>query len=58
MRELIIERLVYFIMADKAGIPRYFDCDPEEYITDAKQFQSMTDDELLNCFEAAVGFDG
>jgi hypothetical protein len=59
MRELIINRLKAMIeVAPDYGIPRYFDCDEEEYITDVEDLSSMDDEALLEVFEACVGFGG
>jgi len=59
MRDLVISKLKQFI-ADSQGyrIPRYFDCDDEEFITDADELCNMTDEQLLEVFETAVGFGG
>jgi len=59
MRELIINRLKAMIeIAPDYGIPRYFECDEEEYITDVEDLSKMDDEQLLEVFETAVGFGG
>ena len=60
MRELVIAKLTAFINnGDEGyGIPRYFDCDDEESIKDPAELNSMTDEQLLEAFEACVGFWG
>ena len=59
MRELLIAKLAGFINdADGYGIPRYFDCVEEDHIIDADDLNTMTDQELLEIFEATVGFGG
>ncbi len=59
MREIVIERLTSFIVdADGYGIPACFDCDEDEYIKDPSILNDMSDEELLNVFEACVGFNG
>jgi hypothetical protein len=59
MRELIINRLKSMIEIDpECGIPRYFDCDEEEYITDVEDLSEMDDEQLLEVFETVVGFGG
>lgn len=59
MRDLVIAKLTGFIKDnDGYGIPRYFDCDDEESIKDPAELNSMSDEELLVAFEAAVGFGG
>lgn len=62
MRDLVINKLKAIIEASAGhggyGIPRYFDCDDEEYITDAEELRNMDDEQLLEVFEATVGFQG
>ena len=59
MRDLVISKLKQFIADSQGyGIPRYFDCDDEEFITDADELCNMTDEQLLEVFETAVGFGG
>jgi len=59
MRELVINRLKTFVKdSDGYGIPRYFDCDEEDNITDPNELDSMTDEELIEVFESCVGFQG
>ena len=57
MRELVISKLKQFISENQGyGIPRYFDCDEEEYITNADELSDMNDEQLLEVFESCVGF--
>ena len=59
MREIVIERLTSFIVdAEEIGIPAYFDCDEDKYIKDPSILNDMSDEDLLNVFEACVGFNG
>lgn len=59
MRDLVISKLKQFIADSQGyGIPRYFDCDEDEYITDAEELAVMDDEQLLEVFETAVGFGG
>ena len=59
MRDLVISKLKRFIADSQGyGIPREFDCDDEEFITDADELETMTDEQLLEVFETAVGFGG
>ncbi len=59
MRQIVIERLTSFIQdSDDYGIPAYFDCDEDEYIKDPSELNDKTDEQLLNIFEACVGFGG
>lgn len=58
MRDLVIAKLTVFIKDIDGGIPRYFDCDDEENITDPKELNHMDDEQLLEVFEATVGFGG
>ena len=59
MRDLVINRLKEIIEdSDGLGIPLYFDCDDDEYITDAEQLYEMADQQLLQVFETTVGFQG
>lgn len=59
MRDLVIARLAGFIKDnDGYGIPRCFDCDEEDTIFDASELNTMTDEQLLEVFEATVGFGG
>ena len=44
--------------SDGYGIPRCFDCDEDEMITDPKELNHMDDEQLLEVFEAVVGFGG
>ena len=59
MRELVINRLKTFVNdSDGYGIPRYFDCNEEDNITDPNELDSMSDEELIEVFESCVGFQG
>jgi hypothetical protein len=57
MRNLVIQRLTTLI-EDGDGIPRYFDCEENEFVTDVEELTDMSDEELLEVFENAVGFQG
>lgn len=57
MRELVIQRLT-FLIEDSGGIPRYFDCEDDELITDPQELGSMSDEELIDLLEIVVGFGG
>lgn len=59
MRELVIAKLALFIStSDGYGIPREFDSDEDDAIKDPAELETMTDLQLLQAFEAAVGFWG
>ena len=59
MRELVISRLTAFIAdTDGYGIPRCFDCDEDNYIKDPTELENMSDEDLLEAYESAVGFGG
>ena len=59
MRELVINRLKAFVKdSDGYGIPRCFDCDEEDHITDPAELDGMTDEKLIEVFESCVGFQG
>lgn len=59
MRDLMISKLTEFISnTDGYGIPAYFDCDEEETIKDPAVLKDKTNEELLEIFEATVGFGG
>lgn len=59
MRELVIAKLELFIStSDGYGVPREFDCDESDYIKDPAELSTMTDLQLLQAFEAVVGFWG
>ncbi len=59
MRELVIAKLTLFIStSDGFGIPREFDCGEDEAIKDPAELETMTDEQLLQAFEACVGFWG
>lgn len=59
MRELIITRLTEFIDSSGGmGIPLYFECNDDDYITDSKDLDSLSDEELLDVYDASVMFTG
>jgi hypothetical protein len=59
MRELIIQRLTDFIQnSDDWGIPRHFNCDEDDFITDVLELNSMSNEDLLEAYDAYVGFEG
>lgn len=59
MRELVISRLTAFIAdTDGYGIPRCFDCDEDDYIKDPEELENMSNEDLLEAYESAVGFAG
>ncbi len=59
MRDIVIERLTSFILdSDGYGVPSYFDCDEDEYIKDPSILNDMSDEDMLNVFEASIGFNG
>ena len=59
MRDLVISRLTEFILDnDGYGIPREFDCSEEDYIKDPSELINMSDEQLLEAYESAVGFAG
>jgi hypothetical protein len=59
MRELVISRLTAFIAnTDGYGIPRCFDCDEDDYIKDPAELENMSNEDLLEAYESAVGFAG
>ena len=59
MRDLVIKRLAVIIgMSGGHGIPRCFDCDDDDNITDASDLDTMSDEQLLEAFEATIGFGG
>ena len=59
MRDLVIKRLEVIIgMSGGYGIPCCFDCDEDKMITDPKELNHMDDEQLLEVFEATVGFQG
>lgn len=59
MRNLIIQRLTSLIEDSNGyGIPRNFDCDENENVLDSQELTEMSDEELLEAFEAAIGFNG
>jgi hypothetical protein len=59
MRDLVIAKLTEAIrMTSGYGIPRYFDCDEDDTIADPAELDAMTDEALLEVFEATVGFQG
>jgi hypothetical protein len=59
MRDLVIKRLTGLIEDSNGyGIPRSFDCDESEHIYDSQELDAMTDEELLEALETAVGYHG
>lgn len=59
VRHLVIQRLKVIIEQNKPdGIPRYFDCEENEYITDPEALHMLTDEELLNVYDVTIGFWG
>lgn len=58
MRDLVIAKLAEHIRMSGLGIPRYFDCDDDDTITDPAELDTMSDEQLLEAFEATVGFGG
>lgn len=59
MRDIVIERLTSFIQdAEEMGIPAYFYCEEVEYIKAPSILNDMSDEDLINVFEACVGFHG
>lgn len=59
MRDLVIAKLTEAIrMTGGYGIPRCFDCDDEDTIADPIELDTMSDEQLLEVFEATVGFGG
>ncbi len=59
MRDLVIAKLKQFIASsDGYGIPSSFDCDEDQMITDPADLNNLDDGQLLEVFEACVGFGG
>jgi hypothetical protein len=59
MRDLIVNKLATIIQdSDGYGIPRHFDCDESEHITDVDELNSLSDKDLLEVLIATVGFSG
>lgn len=59
MRELIIAKLTEYINdSEGMGIPRYFECEVDEYMTDTKELDSLNGEELLEMYDANVMFCG
>jgi len=59
MRDLIIKNLATVIQNSNGyGIPRHFDCDESEYITDVDELNSLSDEDLLEVFISTIGFSG
>ena len=59
MRDLVIAKLKQFIAdSDGYGIPSSFDCAEDQMITDAADLDKIDDQQLLEVFEACVGFGG
>jgi hypothetical protein len=59
MRDLIIKNLATVIQNSNGyGIPRHFDCDESEYITDVDELNSLSDEDLLEVLISTIGFPG
>lgn len=59
MRHLVIQRLLVIIEQNKPdGIPRYFDCEEDARIRDPEALHMLTDEELLEVYDTAIGFWG
>mgnify|MGYP003343808810 FL=1 len=63
IREKIIKQITELLVdemddTESLGLERYYDCDPEEYIKDPKQLESMSDDELLEMWQNLWAFQG
>jgi hypothetical protein len=59
MRDLIIKKLTTIIQnSDEYGIPRHFDCDESEHITDVDELDSLSDEDLLEVLISTIGFSG
>jgi hypothetical protein len=59
MRDLVIAKLTEAIrMTGGYGIPRCFDGDEDDTIADPAELAAMTDEALLEAFEATIGFGG
>jgi hypothetical protein len=58
MRKIIIDRLASILENNEVGIPRYFECGDELMVHTAEELDTMCDEELIECFEATVGFAG
>lgn len=55
MRHLIIQKLKVVIEQNKPdGIPKSFDCEEDECITDPEALHMLTDEELLNVYDTIV----
>jgi hypothetical protein len=55
MKELVINRLKQLIVDSGGdGIPRDFDCTESNYITDPDELNGLSDDALLDVFEASL----
>lgn len=59
MREIILKRLKGMLnVSDGCGIPRYAECDESEFITDSVELENMSDEALLEIYDASIGFHG
>ena len=59
MRDLVIAKLKQFVAdSDGYGIPSSFDCDEDQMITNPADLDNLDDQQLLEVFEACVGFGG
>lgn len=57
MRDLVIQSLTESIeYSNGEGIPRYYDCDEDEYIKDTKELNSLSDEKLLSIYTDLCGF--
>jgi hypothetical protein len=57
MRQLVIDRLTA-IIEDCGYINRHFECEINECIRAPSELEELSDEELLDAFEASVGFNG
>lgn len=55
MRQLVIDRLTA-IIEDCGYINRHFECEINECIRAPSELEELSDEELLDAFEASVGF--
>jgi hypothetical protein len=58
MRELIEKRIFELLEDSPEGLPAYFDCPLKFYIKTKEEVMEQSDKELLEMFEAVIGFDG
>jgi len=57
-REIILYRLYDALANCPEGIPAYPDADEDDFLTSEQDITALTDEELVNCFEATYGFWG